>query len=135
LNRRWFLRILSEYDGGVNRIAAALATLLLIALACGCGDDPSSKTDAELGLNTQQASGRRVYQQTCAACHDAHSVPGQNGPSLKGLFRKTFLPSGLPANERFVRQTILNGRNMMPAAASGLTQQQLDDLLAYLHRL
>jgi mono/diheme cytochrome c family protein len=106
-----------------------------MAFACGCGGDPSSKTDAELGLNTQQASGRRIYQRTCAACHDAHSVPGQNGPSLKGLFKKTFLPSGLPANERFVRQTILNGRNMMPAAASGLTQQQLDDLLAYLHRL
>lgn len=89
----------------------------------------------ELGLNVQQASGRHIYEQTCAPCHDAHSVPGQNGPSLKSLFKKTFLPSGLPANERFVRQTILNGRNMMPAAGSGLSQQQLDDLVAYLHTL
>ena len=38
-------------------------------------------------------------------------------------------------NERFVRQTILDGRNMMPAAGSGLTPEQLDDLLAYLHTL
>ena len=113
-------------------IVGLIATL---AFAVGCSDDTSSKTDAELGLDAQQASGRHIYQQTCAPCHDAHSVPGENGPSLKRLFKKTFLPSGMPANERFVRQTILNGRNMMPAAGSGLTQQQLDDLVAYLHTL
>jgi mono/diheme cytochrome c family protein len=129
------LLAISEYDGSVNRTPLALAALALLAFGCGCGDDRSSRTNTELGLNAQQASGRYMYQQICAPCHDAHSVPGQNGPSLKGLFKKTFLPSGLPANERFVRQTILNGRNMMPAAGSGLTQQQLDDLLAYLHTL
>ena len=109
--------------------------LFVAVTACGCGGDTSSKTDAELGLSKQQANGRHTYQQTCAPCHDAHSVPGENGPSLKKLFKKEFLPSGLPANERFVRQTIVGGRNMMPAAGSGLTQQQLDDLLAYLHTL
>ena len=106
-----------------------------MAFLAGCSDDTPSKTDAELGLNSQQAAGRHLYQQTCAPCHNAHSVPGQNGPSLNAIFKKTFLPSGLPANERFVRQTILNGRNMMPAAGSGLSQTQLDDLLAYLHTL
>jgi mono/diheme cytochrome c family protein len=105
----------------------------LLAFLAGCSDNQSSKTDAELGLNPQQAAGRHLYQQTCAPCHDAHSVPGQNGPSLKGVFQKPFLPSGLPANERFVRQTVVGGRNMMPAAGSSFTSQQLDDLLAYLH--
>jgi mono/diheme cytochrome c family protein len=119
----------------VNRTAFGVAALVLLACVCGCGDETSSKTDAELELNAQQATGRHIYQQTCAPCHDAHSVPGQNGPILKGLFKKTFLPSGLPANERFVRQAILNGRNMMPAAGSGLSQQQLDDLVSYLHTL
>jgi len=109
--------------------------LFVVVTACGCGGDTSSKTDAALGLSKQQANGRHTYQQTCAPCHDAHSVPGENGPSLKKLFKKEFLPSGLPANERFVRQTIVGGRNMMPAAGSGLTQRQLDDLLAYLHTL
>ena len=107
----------------------------MVFSCAACSDDPSSKSDAELGLNSQQSSGRHIYQQTCHPCHDAHSVPGENGPSLKGLFNKTFLPSGLPANERFVRQTIQTGRNMMPAAGANLTPQQLDDLLAYLHTL
>lgn len=119
----------------MNRTGFAAVALLIPLLACGCSDDTSSKTDAELGLNVQQANGRHIYQQTCAPCHDAHSVPGENGPSLKKLFKKDFLPSGLPANERFVRQTIVSGRNMMPAAGGSFTQQQLDDLLAYLHTL
>ena len=119
----------------MTRTLLAIAAVVWLACACGCGDDGSSKTDAELGLNAQQTSGRHIYQQGCAPCHNAHSVPGEDGPSLKGLFKKTFLPSGLPVNERFVRQTIVNGRNMMPAVGSGLTQQQLDDLLAYLHTL
>jgi mono/diheme cytochrome c family protein len=124
---------ISEYDCTVNRIAVAIAAISLVAFLAGCSDDTSGKSDAELGLNTQQAAGRHLYQQTCAPCHDAHSVPGQNGPSLKGLFKKPFLPSGLPSNERFVRQTILGGRNMMPAVGASFTQQQLDDLIAYLH--
>jgi mono/diheme cytochrome c family protein len=116
----------------VNRTALRLTTIALL-LASGCSTDDSAKSDAELGLNAQQSSGRHIYQQTCKPCHDDHSVPGENGPSLKGVFKKSFLPSGLPANERFVRQTILNGRNMMPAAGANLTPLQLDDLLAYLH--
>jgi mono/diheme cytochrome c family protein len=112
-----------------------LAGIILLAFLGGCSDDTSGKTDAELGLNAQQAAGRHLYQQNCASCHDAHSVPGQNGPNLKGLLKKQFLPSGLPANERFVRQTILTGRNMMPAVGGSFTQQQLDNLVAYLHTL
>jgi mono/diheme cytochrome c family protein len=112
-----------------------LAGCAVLAFLAGCSDDTSGKTDAELGLNARQASGRHIYQQNCASCHDAHSVPGQNGPSLKGLLKKPFLPSGLPANERFVRQTILTGRGMMPAVGGAFTQQQLDDLLSYLHTL
>ena len=104
-----------------------------VMLATGCGDP--NRTDAELGLNAQQASGRRVFQRYCAACHNAYSSSGSKGPSLRKLYRKQFLPSGLPANDRFVEQTIVNGRGMMPPQGDALDQQQLDDLVAYLHTL
>ena len=55
--------------------------------------------------------------------------------SLKRLYKKQFLPSGLPANNRFVEQTIVNERGMMPAEGDALDQEQLDDLVAYLHTL
>jgi mono/diheme cytochrome c family protein len=107
----------------------------LLTLAMGCKKDPSLETDAELGLSLHQATGRRVFQTYCAACHYAYSSSGLKGPGLKNLFGKNSLPSGLPANDRFVEQTIISGRGMMPAQGTTLTRQQLRDLIAYLHTL
>lgn len=92
-------------------------------------------TDAQLNLNPQQARGRQIYNADCASCHYAYSSAGSQGPSMQGLFKKKFLPSGLPVNDRFVRQTIVSGRGMMPPVGARLTSQQLDDLMAYLHTL
>jgi mono/diheme cytochrome c family protein len=124
-----------EYDYALKRAASLLACVALAALVAGCAKDRSNETDAELGLNSQQASGRHIFQQHCATCHSAYTSTGDHGPGLNKLFRKQFLPSGLPANERFVRQTILAGRGMMPSQAPWLTGQQLEDLLSYLHTL
>jgi mono/diheme cytochrome c family protein len=54
---------------------------------------------------------------------------------MKGVFQKEYLPSGLVANDRFVQQTIVRGRNMMPPMGNSLSQQQVDDVIAYLHTL
>ncbi|MFY9691501.1 MAG: cytochrome c [Candidatus Acidiferrales bacterium] len=118
-----------NFVAGTILFAAALAIF-----AVGCGD-PAPKTDAQLGLNAQQARGRQVFDHYCGACHNAYSSSGSKGPSLKGLYKKQFLPSGLPANDRFVEQTIVNGRGMMPPQGDALDQQQLDDLVSYLHTL
>lgn len=106
-----------------------------LVLLAGCGKDPELQTDAELGLNAQEAAGRRVYKLYCAICHSAYSSKGQKGPGLKGLFKKQYLPSGLIASDQFVEQTIVHGRNMMPPLGNSLTQRQLEDLIAYLHTL
>ena len=106
----------------------------MLLLVAGCGEPPP-KTDAELGLNAQQTSGRRVFERDCAACHSAYSSSGSKGPSLQNVFRKKFLSSGLPATDRFVEQTIIGGRNMMPPVGEALTQRELEDLMAYLHTL
>jgi mono/diheme cytochrome c family protein len=117
------------------RRTAALAFLLTCGpLIAGCSDD-RVKTNAELGLNDQQAAGRAIFDHYCAACHTAYSTHGNKGPALKGLFRKQYLPSGLPANDTFVRQTIGGGRNMMPEFGDALTADQMDALMAYLHTL
>ncbi len=113
---------------------ALLALAICTLFAAGCGNH-RVKTNAELGLNAQQAAGRAVFDRDCGACHDAYSTSGKKGPKLKGLFREKFLPSGLPANDRFVRQTIEGGRGMMPEFGDSLTQDQMDALLAYLHTL
>ena len=111
-------------------ILAALAALLI--LFAGCDAEPR-KTDAELGLNPQQARGRRVYDARCAECHFAYSKRNLRGPSLNGLFKKQFMGNGMPANDERVSDIILLGRSKMPAFQQKLTQQQFDDLMAYLH--
>lgn len=124
---------------GVRRALIALRACALACVIagglCGCGTDKSTESDAQLGLNAEQAAGRQIYNQRCAGCHYAYSSRGSHGPSMEGLFKKEYLPSGLPANDRFVAQTIINGRGMMPAAGYTLTDEQLRELLAYLHTL
>lgn len=111
-------------------VIVAVAAILL----AGC-DTQIRKSDAELGLNAQQASGRRVFDRHCAMCHEAYSSRALRGPSLEGMFKKQFMPSGTPANDDRAREVIELGRSKMPAFARVLTQQQMDDLLAYLHTL
>jgi mono/diheme cytochrome c family protein len=124
---------------GVFTRKPLLWLLFLAALAApitGCADNGRAKeTDAQLGLNAQQSAGRVVFQTYCSPCHYAYSSSGSKGPGLKDLFRKKYLPSGLPANDRFVEQTIISGRGMMPAQGDALTNQQLANLMAYLHTL
>ena len=109
--------------------------LLGAALLLESCDTQLRKSDAELGLNPQQASGRRVFDRYCATCHEAYSAKEWRGPSLEGVFKKQFMPSGTPANDDRVREVITLGRSKMPAFGRVLDQQQLDDLLAYLHTL
>ena len=45
------------------------------------------------------------------------------------------MKNGMPANDERVTDIILLGRAKMPAFQQKLTQQQLDELLAYLHTL
>ncbi len=111
------------------------ASLSLIAILLSACDVEPRKTDAELGLNAQQAAGRRVYDTRCADCHFAYSKSNLKGPSLNGLFKKPFMKNGMPANDDRVSDIILLGRAKMPAFQNKLTQQQLNDLMAYLHTL
>jgi mono/diheme cytochrome c family protein len=76
-----------------------------------------------------------VFVSSCARCHNAYETQALHGPSLYGVLRKPYLPSGAPARDDRVLAVILHGRNLMPAAGGDLDQQQLRDLLSYLHTL
>lgn len=112
----------------------AAVVVILLALVCGCEKDRSQLSDAELGLNAQQAQGRRIFNMHCAFCHPAYSSHGNKGPGLRDLYKKEYLPSGLTTTDEHVGQSIVHGRAMMPANPQ-LTQQELTDLTAYLHTL
>jgi len=108
---------------------------ILVLFVSGC-DIERRRSDAELGLNAQQAAGRKIYDNYCDRCHAPYSSHGRQGPSMKHIFRKQYLPiSGMPANDDRVTDIIKMGRNKMPSYGQVLNQQQIEDLLAYLHTL
>jgi mono/diheme cytochrome c family protein len=118
-----------------HRIAATLAAVLTLAALAGC-DLERRKSDAELGLNPQQAAGRKIYDNYCDRCHRPYSTKGKKGPGLKGVFQHQYLPqTGLPANDDRVTDMIRNGRPDMPGYSQVLSPQDMQDLLAYLHTL
>jgi len=110
-----------------------VSLVLLGASAC---EVERRKSDAELGLNPQQASGRHIYDQYCDRCHEPYSARKRKGPSLQGVFhREYFSVSGMPANDDRARDIIRFGRDKMQGYSQELTQQQIEDVLAYLHTL
>jgi mono/diheme cytochrome c family protein len=110
-------------------ILCALPFLLCLA---GCDSTPPPIPLTQ--LNPQQARGHQVYQAHCAQCHYDRVSDPLHGPSLRGVFKKQYLPSGAPANDERVTATVLHGRNLMPAQPN-TDPQDLYDLLAYLHTL
>ena len=108
---------------------------VVAGLLSGCGKDPAKMTDAELGLNAEQSRGRKVFNIYCLNCHPAYSSSGNKGPGLKKLYQKPYLPSGLTATDEHVMQSIVRGRGMMPPFAGQLDQQELQEVMAYLHTL
>jgi mono/diheme cytochrome c family protein len=115
-------------------LRASVMILAFLALA-GC-DAERRKSDAELGLNPQQADGRKLYDNYCDRCHEPYSSRGKKGPSLKGVFKKQYLSvSGLPANDERMTDIVKNGRAKMEGFRQVMSDQQIQDLLAYLHTL
>ena len=115
-------------------LRVSVVILALLALA-GC-DVERRKSDAELGLNPQQAEGRKLYDNYCDRCHEPYSSRGKKGPSLKGVFKRQYLSlSGLPANDERMTDIVKFGRAKMEGFSQVMTDQQVKDLLAYLHTL
>jgi mono/diheme cytochrome c family protein len=112
-----------------------LVCLVAVIALAGC-DAERRKSDAELGLNEQQAAGRRLYDNYCDRCHQPYSSSDKQGPSLKGVFKRQYLPgSGLPANDERVGEIIKLGRSKMRGFGDVMSDQQVRDLLAYMHTL
>jgi mono/diheme cytochrome c family protein len=134
------MKMLVEYLKEILRerrhcIVLALAVFLACSALAGC-DIERRKSDAELGLNPQQAAGRKIYDNYCDRCHRPYSTKGKKGPGLKGMFQHKYLSqTGLPANDERVTDIIRNGRPDMPGYSQVLSQQEMQDLLAYLHSL
>jgi mono/diheme cytochrome c family protein len=125
-----------SYDLNTPLIFKCTWILIISAVffVSGCGPSlPPSKPLSQ--LTPQEASGYSIYASRCGGCHYANNQAALHGPGLQGLYKKKYLSSGAPANDDRVTAVILHGRNMMPAFGNTIAEQELADLLAYLHTL
>jgi mono/diheme cytochrome c family protein len=110
-------------------LVSALSAAAL--LSAGCRSLPPSKPSSE--WTPEEARGAAVYQAKCARCHYPTTTHPLNGPGLQALTKLKAMPSGAPPTDERLTAVILNGRQTMPGTR--LTDDQLSDLLAYLHTL
>ena len=122
---------------GEMRILVCRCLLGLIAGAAaifavaGCKSLPPSKPESE--WTPEEARGAAVFHDACAKCHYPTSTHGLHGPGLQAITKVKAMPSGAPPTDERLTAVILHGHGTMPGTA--LDDQQLHDLLAYLHSL
>lgn len=79
--------------------------------------------------------GRTLFASKCATCHDPNSTRTIIGPGLKGILKQPTLPiSGHPATAESIRFQLRQPMGRMPSFAY-LSDEQVEDLLAYLNTL
>jgi mono/diheme cytochrome c family protein len=99
--------------------------------AAGCRNLPPSKPEAL--WTAQEARGAQVYHQYCAKCHYPTNTRSLHGPGLQAITKIPAMPSGAPPTDERLAYVIIHGRNTMPS--SPMSDEQLQDLLVYLHTL
>lgn len=83
------------------------------------------------GAKGDAKKGKEVFE-PCAICHNADSAEKKVGPGLKGLFKKDKLADGKKATEASIRARIDDGGTGMPGYKELLSDQEKEDLIAYL---
>ena len=91
----------------------------------------------QAGIDPQEVSaGEYGYEVHCTECHERpHPDLLKQPPNLHEVFMRKTLPSGAPSTDEQVRKTIIEGRGTMPAFDKRLSNEELDELVQYLHTL
>jgi mono/diheme cytochrome c family protein len=112
----------------VKRIspAALVATFVFLFIALAISPAAIPQKPAAQAV----ANGQRIFNQSCAACHDTHGTIAKSGPGLKSYYHQH---NPHPTDDA-LRSIILDGKGKMPAFST-LSKSQTDDLVAYLKTL
>ena len=112
-------------------IFSALIASAGVLVLSACKPLPPSKPSSE--WTPQEARGAEVYAHACARCHYPTKTRSLHGPGLQAITKIRSMPSGAPPTDERMTDRIIHGHGMMPSTQ--LTDEQLQDLLAYLHTL
>ena len=80
------------------------------------------------------AKGKETFEQ-CGACHNTEDDEKKMGPSLKGLDKKAKLTNGKKPTDATVKEIINKGGNGMPPYEELLSDEEKNNVIAYLKTL
>jgi mono/diheme cytochrome c family protein len=95
---------------------------LIAAAACVIWAAPADKGNI--------ARGKTVFENNCADCHDASSKEEKVGPGLQGV-KEGKLPDGRPATHDKLLDIINTGPAEMPSFKDRITEQEKEDVVAF----
>ena len=105
----------------MSRITLALYCAALFVVGGAVADNPEGG---------DVAKGKEAFQQRCLVCHFEDSADKKIGPGLAGIKEGT-LPSGKDATFENVLENLNKGGNGMPAFEKLITQEEKDNVIAY----
>jgi mono/diheme cytochrome c family protein len=106
---------------------ALRTSVLLLSVAIGGGVAFGQET-ASQSQPEKAPPGEAIFKRRCAVCHSTVADKKLVGPSLHSEMSGP-TPAMTPAQ---VRAIIVNGKGTMPGLKDQLSEQEMDDLIAYL---
>ena len=133
----------------MRKLALVLLIPALIVVACGGDDGKTEEPETVTGVAGDVSNGEELYRQTligsqpgCITCPSLEPDQVLVGPSLAGAAGRAGTRVSGKSAEEYLRESVLNpdaytvdgfGAGVMPGAlADEFSDQQLDDLVAYL---
>ena len=107
-----------------NTVLSVAILLLCIGITISASPTPQDSTASAT------KNGERIFKESCASCHNAHSSDLLIGPGLKGYYKTHQSP---PTNAT-IRKIIHDGKGTMPGFGN-LDDTEINDLIAYLKTL
>lgn len=105
-------------------LAPAIAAAAAVIVACGSQDGGSAAAPVEQAGEAKPLTGQDVYFMSCARCHGQNREGKTDAPKLDAVRMNSL-------GEQPLRMTIQYGKGRM-RGFGGLSQQQVDALIAYL---
>ena len=130
------------------RIVMGVGVALVFVILSGCNiagqkEAPSASAEVDRAPTASNDDpverGKTAYFKHCVACHSPDTDEYVAGIALKGYFNNapTELSDGtvFPRTDEAIRELVEDGTTDMPPLIKGITPQELDDILVYLHTL
>lgn len=108
--------------------------VLAMGMAACSGDEgkDGDRVDAVLALDGDAAAGKTVFEANCVSCHAASGL-GVDDPTAPGIGQNLTEASGETDADAEFADIIINGKEQMIAFGDTLDDQQIADVIAYIH--